>query len=89
MKFLGKSCENFKKLGIKNKQEKIWDNFEEFLKQFQSASFIENTAFLYEIRLSTELITSFLVPKSGNTDRRKCVNMVFTIIEKIFIIYKY
>ncbi len=47
MKFSGKSCENFKKLGIKKKQEKFWDNFAEFLKKFQSASFIEDTALLY------------------------------------------
>ncbi len=42
MKFLGKSCENFKK-----KQEKFWQNFAGFLKKFQSVSFIENMAFLY------------------------------------------
>ncbi len=47
MKFSGKSCENFEKLGIKKKQEKFWENFEEFLKKIQSASFTENTAFLY------------------------------------------
>ncbi len=47
MNFSGKSCENFKKLDIKKKQEKFWKNFAEFLKKFQSASFIENTAFLY------------------------------------------
>ncbi len=47
MKFLGKSCENFKKLGIKIKKEKFWENFAEFLKKFQSTSFIENMAFLY------------------------------------------
>ncbi len=47
MKFSGKSCENFKKLGMKKKQEKFWENFAEFLKKFQFASFIENTAFLY------------------------------------------
>ncbi len=47
IKFLGKSCENFKKLGIKKKEEKFWENYAEFLKKFQSASFIENTAFLY------------------------------------------
>ncbi len=45
MKFSGKSCEHFKKLGIKKKQEKFWESFAEFLKKFQSASFIENTAF--------------------------------------------
>ncbi len=51
MKFSGKSCENLKKLGIKKKQEKFWENFVEFLKKFQSASyrkyrfFILNTAF--------------------------------------------
>ncbi len=45
MKFLGKSCENFEKLGIKKKQEKFWENFAEFLKKLQSLSFIENTAF--------------------------------------------
>ncbi len=37
--------ENFKKLGIKRKQEKFWENFAKFLKKFQSTSFIENTAF--------------------------------------------
>ncbi len=47
MKFLGKSCENFRKLDIKNKREKFWENFAEFLKKFQSASFIENTAFFF------------------------------------------
>ncbi len=47
MKFSGKSCENFKKLGIKKKQENCWENFLEFLRKFQSASFIENTAFSY------------------------------------------
>ncbi len=47
MKFSGNSCENFKKLGIKKKKEKFWENFAEFLEKFQSASFIENTAFLY------------------------------------------
>ncbi len=47
MKFSGKSCENFKKLGIKKKQEKFWENFAEFLIKFESASFMENTAFLY------------------------------------------
>ncbi len=46
MKFSGKSCENLKKLGIKKKQEKFWENLVEVLKKFQSASFIENTAFL-------------------------------------------
>ncbi len=45
MEFLDKSCENFKKLGIKKKQENFWENFSEFLKKFQSDSFIENTAF--------------------------------------------
>ncbi len=30
MKFSGKSCENFKKLGIKKNREKIWENFTEF-----------------------------------------------------------
>ncbi len=45
MKFSCKSCENFKKLGIKIKPEKNWENFEEFLKKCQSASFIEGTAF--------------------------------------------
>ncbi len=45
MKFSGKSCENFKKLGIKKKQEKFWENLAEFLKKFRCASFIENTAF--------------------------------------------
>ncbi len=47
MKFSGKSCKNFKKLGNKKKQEKFFENFAEFLKKFQSASFIENTALLY------------------------------------------
>ncbi len=47
MKFSDKSCENFKKLGIKKKYEKFWENFAEFLKKFLSASFIDNTAFLY------------------------------------------
>ncbi len=47
MKFSSESCKNFKKLGIKEKQEKFWENFAEFLKKFQSASFIENSAFLY------------------------------------------
>ncbi len=47
MIFSSKSCENFKKLGIKKKQEKFWENFVEVLKKFQSASFVENTAFLY------------------------------------------
>ncbi len=47
MKFSGKSSEHFKKLGVKKKKEKFWENFEEFLKKFQSASFIKNTAFLY------------------------------------------
>ncbi len=47
MKFLDKSCENFKKLDIKIKKEKFWENFAEFLKKFPSCSFIENTAFLY------------------------------------------
>ncbi len=28
MKFSDKSCENFKKLGIKKKQEKFWESFE-------------------------------------------------------------
>ncbi len=46
MKLLGKSCENFKKLGIKKKQEKFWENFAEFLKKYQSASFLENTLFI-------------------------------------------
>ncbi len=46
MKFSGKSFENFKKLGIKIKQEKFWENFALFLKKFQSAGFIENMAFL-------------------------------------------
>ncbi len=46
MKFSDKSCENFKKLGIKKKKEKFWENFEE-LKKIQYSSFIENTAFLY------------------------------------------
>ncbi len=45
MEFLGKSCENVKKLGRKKKQEKFWENSAEFLKKFQSASFIENTFF--------------------------------------------
>ncbi len=44
MKFSGKSSENFKKLGIKKKQEKFWENLAEVLKKFQS---VENTAFLY------------------------------------------
>ncbi len=47
MKFSDKSCEKFKNLGIEKKQEKFWENFVEFLKKFQSASFIENTTFLY------------------------------------------
>ncbi len=34
MKFSGKSCENFKKLGIQKQQEKFWENFVEFLKKF-------------------------------------------------------
>ncbi len=34
MKFSGKSCENFKKLSIKKKQEKFWENFAEFMKKF-------------------------------------------------------
>ncbi len=46
MKFSGKSCENFKKLGIKKEQEKFLGNFVEFLKKFLSANFIENMAFL-------------------------------------------
>ncbi len=45
MKLTGKSCKNFKKLGIKKIQEKFWENFAEFLKKFQPASFVENTAF--------------------------------------------
>ncbi len=45
MKFSGKSCENFQKLGIKKRQEKFLENFAEFLKKFQSASFIKTTAF--------------------------------------------
>ncbi len=47
MKFSGKSWEKFKKLGIKKKQERFWEHFAGFLKKFQSASFIEKTAFLY------------------------------------------
>ncbi len=47
MEFSGKSCENFEKLGIKKKQENFKENFAKFLKKFHSASFIENTAFLY------------------------------------------
>ncbi len=47
MKFSDESCENLKKLDIKKKQEKFWENFAEFLKKFQYATFIENTAFLY------------------------------------------
>ncbi len=47
MEFSGKSCENFKKLGIKKKQENFWENVAEFKKKFQSVSFIETTAFLY------------------------------------------
>ncbi len=31
MKFSGKFCENFKKLGIEKKKEKFWENFAEFL----------------------------------------------------------
>ncbi len=58
-KFSGKSCENFKKLGIRIKKEIFWENFVEFLKKFQSASFIENTAF-YRAEYG------LLVPKSGN-----------------------
>ncbi len=34
MKFLGKSCENLKKLGIKKKQENFWENLAEFSKKF-------------------------------------------------------
>ncbi len=49
MKFSDKSCENFKKLDIKKKQGKCWENIAEFLKKFRSSSFIENTAFLYEM----------------------------------------
>ncbi len=45
MKYSGKYCENFKKLGIKKKQEKFWENFAELKKKFQSASFIKNTVF--------------------------------------------
>ncbi len=45
MKFSGKSCANFKNLGIKKKQEKFGENLAEFLKKFQYASFIENAAF--------------------------------------------
>ncbi len=45
MKFSGKSYENFKNVGIKEKQEKFPENFAEFSKEFHSASFIENTAF--------------------------------------------
>ncbi len=37
--------ENNKKLGIKKKKEKFGENFAEFLKKFQSASFIENMSF--------------------------------------------
>ncbi len=47
MKFLGKSRENFKKLGIKKKQEKFWENLAAFLKKFQSSSFIENIQLFY------------------------------------------
>ncbi len=47
MKFSAESCKNFKKLGIKKKQEKCWEKFAEFLNKCQSANFIENTAFLY------------------------------------------
>ncbi len=48
MNFSGESCENFKKLDIKKKREKFWENFAEFLKKFKSAaSFIEYTSFLY------------------------------------------
>ncbi len=47
MKFSWKFVKNFKKLGIKKKQEKFWDKLPKFLKKFKSASFIKNTAFLY------------------------------------------
>ncbi len=67
MKLPDKFCENFKKLDAKKIQEKFWENFAEFLKKFQSTSFLENMAFLYWIRLFTELNTAFLVPKPDNT----------------------
>ncbi len=35
MKFSGKSCENFKKSGLKKNQEKFWENLAEFLIKFQ------------------------------------------------------
>ncbi len=34
MKFSGKFCENFKKLSIKKKQKKFWENFGELKKKF-------------------------------------------------------
>ncbi len=55
MKFSGKSSENFKKLGIKKKQKKCEENFVEFLKKFQSSTFIENTAFY---RAEYDLVSS-------------------------------
>ncbi len=96
MKFSDKFCENFKKLGIKKKQEKFWENFAEFMKKFPSANFIENTAFLYSIQLFTELNTAFLVWKPGNTDLNLrvsnvgspvCDNKVWVIKEWVTIIF--
>ncbi len=49
MKFSGKSCENFKKLGILEKAGKILRKLCGILEKISiwSDSFIENTAFLY------------------------------------------
>ncbi len=45
MKFSGKSCENFKKLSIKNNQEKFWENFAEFLKKISFCQFYRKYGF--------------------------------------------
>ncbi len=71
MKFSGKFYENFKKLGMKKKREKFWENLAEFLKKFQSASFIENTAFLWSTNAGKRDGTGASPQRVGISKRNK------------------